>query len=251
MTMIESEEQRASAFIWEDGDVILDGQPDQQNLDQEAQIDEGAAARSLGVLRSAGGPGSGNFGHAGRPGEVGGSGEGQETSFPQAPFFPAIQRGLPPDAGYGRTENAAVINGKLIRGQKLSSSEQEMVSEVEYLMSQNKTPENFTVYHQGTIPTEGTVQTSAFLSTSSDVKYTGAFRGQIIAIQVPRGTHFAYSSYHEQERILPRGGTLTRVGSTNEGIPIMRYRESPQMREYLDERKRQSEKELAQMFEGA
>jgi hypothetical protein len=42
MTMIESEEQRASAFIWEDGDVILDGHLDQQNQDQEAQIDEGA-----------------------------------------------------------------------------------------------------------------------------------------------------------------------------------------------------------------
>jgi hypothetical protein len=35
----------------------------------------GAAARSLGVMRTAGGAGSGNFGHGGRPGEVGGSAE--------------------------------------------------------------------------------------------------------------------------------------------------------------------------------
>jgi hypothetical protein len=50
---------------------------DQREQDQQAEDEANLETMSERVL---GGPGSGNFGHAGRPGEVGGSGEGGETS---------------------------------------------------------------------------------------------------------------------------------------------------------------------------
>jgi len=43
------------------------------------------AYRNVGVLRDAGGKGSGNYGHAGRPGEVGGSGEGARAPIQTGP----------------------------------------------------------------------------------------------------------------------------------------------------------------------
>jgi len=52
-------------------------------------------------LRSAGGPGSGNFGHAGRPGEVGGSGEGGGHLITDKKLNPEIEKTVM--GGTGRT----------------------------------------------------------------------------------------------------------------------------------------------------
>ena len=198
--------------------------------------------------RHLGGPGSGNFGHAGIPGQQGGSAPG-EGNFPPAKEFGPLQRGVPQDEGYGRTENSWAINSKLIAGKELDAREQEMVDDVERLQMKSKTEENMTVFHKGTIPSEGSITTPAFLSTSTTPPGSSEFRGKIIAVQVPKGTHFAYGSFHEKERILPRDGTLTRVGKMEDGTPIMRYKESSAVRDRLDEREakwqRQFEEEMS------
>lgn len=79
------------------------------------------------LFRTLGGQGSGNFGHAGRPGEVGGSGEGGDTSIKAEPHKAEepVDRVLYAWAqkyGVSGSKELALVKRQLLKGKSLKES---------------------------------------------------------------------------------------------------------------------------------
>jgi hypothetical protein len=172
---------------------------------------KGLSAALERVIREMGGAGSGNFGHAGRPGEVGGSGEGANDAL----------------ARY--TGTSYDINPKLRSGEVLTDEQKHVVTELDQAFKNAEyTKESITLYRG--IPKEfapefqkgKSVLDAGFVSTSKDSKYATDFieeswgknAGMKMEIFVPVGrkildVNAIFGKVHEtdyqHEVLIPRG----------------------------------------------
>jgi len=183
-----------------------------------------------------GGPGSGHHGHAGRPGQRGGSAPGKAdggTSAGTATVpnrqelegwyndYSDMERGaLDYYRGAGFININASLRG-LPGGGKLEADEltKEMIHELDAIVSKNTLsqdsvlyrgfqPEQFGVKDISTLVGK-TIQDAGFVSTSIDERtgQTFAFShdGVMARIIAPKGTNAAYMTSSEKEALLPRG----------------------------------------------
>jgi hypothetical protein len=132
-------------------------------------------------------------------------------------------RAFPMNEGYGRTEVSAGISQKLRAGSPLDDQQARIVRQLDRVIKKNRLARNTLLYHSGGIGDFKKVKTPTFISATRTQRLARAFGGKLVALQVPKGSHFALGDWHEQERILPRGGVFRRVGMLKSGIPIMRY----------------------------
>jgi len=187
-----------------------------------AQVIKTDGAKLRKPLKTLGGPGSGNFGHAGRPGQVGGSAERRETIR------------LYTQSGGTYRE----INERLRAGEDLSShptvqaleaafiEEAKPLDEVVYRGIAGYDPEELGL-EEGAIVTDlafvsvATKAAAKKFAMHGEDSLSGEAVGTLIKINakgVPALDLRGYSLYGEDERLLPRG-TKFKVTSVKEGFP--------------------------------
>lgn len=184
------------------------------------------------MLRNLGGKGSGNFGHQGRKGEVGGSSSGGDsaTSYSNTPgdFTPGSVQEAVSDYVSGTDESYAyVLNAALRSGEALSKADKDLVSRLDHAIQGSRLERDTVLYRGGVLPDgiqEGQVfKDRAYVSTTEE-KYvardyfTGAKYGnedaRLIQVQVSKGTPALninrvmgkdWEQHYEHEILLGRG----------------------------------------------
>lgn len=177
-------------------------------------------------MRVAGGPGSGNFGHAGRPGEVGGSAASAEDDALLEAYTTTggTYRRINEDlrAGHDLTNDPTVtaITRAFERHGEIAPS-------VVYRGIAGYEPEELNIVEGQTFKDPGFVSTSQSRSNATRFALNGSseISGQAVGIVFKINTRGAtalrmgrYSRYGEDELLLPRGMTF-KVTSVKEGYP--------------------------------
>lgn len=127
---------------------VGDVRPWQEVPETEASEDEPG-----GDLTTLGGPGSGNFGHSGRPGAVGGSGGGFSVGMPPTKFT-QVMGGEIDDTPLARYVggNSFEYQESLRYGHPLNSEEERDVAELDKMIAESVSKTNLVVYR--TVPPE-------------------------------------------------------------------------------------------------
>lgn len=188
-----------------------------------------------------GGPGSGNFGHAGRPGLVGGSGSGAYRELPywDSREMSRFNQSVSGTEGYAHTGLFDPIGKSVIfymgdgylslnktlrwQGQP-SSAEEEHIKNLDRFTQEGKLPEN-TILYRGIGPKNelslefgnlkgATITDYGYMSTSTDFLegkgFAGydapkRFHGVLLRIRAQKGQRCGVTFSREYELILPRG----------------------------------------------
>lgn len=185
------------------------------------------------ILIHEGGEGSGNFGHAGRPGEVGGSSEGFKdleifpgNGYYPLPVFSSKATGIDMYIGNGYQEINAYLRGFLkhpetnepLDGESTFYSDNpttisSAIKEIDEKISSHTAPENMYVYRGLKKPPGFRNEIGyefidkGYVSTSLSSHQAGTFKSDIhflYRIKVPKGSHGLYIFGNEREFILPR-----------------------------------------------
>jgi hypothetical protein len=203
--------------------------PPSEALFARVLFDDGGSAFftvNVPVERALGGPGSGNFGHAGRPGEVGGSAASAEDDALLEAYTTTggTYRRINEDlrAGHDLTNDPTVtaITRAFERHGEIAPS-------VVYRGIAGYEPEELNIVEGQTFKDPGFVSTSQSRSNATRFALNGSseISGQAVGIVFKINTRGAtalrmgrYSRYGEDELLLPRGMTF-KVTSVKEGYP--------------------------------
>ena len=201
-----------------------------------------------------GGSGSGNFNHVGRPGEVGGSGDGGSGGKAQERGYADIQKDVKKELNSKHedsldvysTEDYKIINEYVRTGKCPKTSEDEYgdkvpvkQSEIDYHIKNldqaikmnsltedtflyrgivsdrfNTTSEGKTFLDRGFMSTTNTIQSAKQFLDFSQETGKGS---TILSIRAPKGTNFALVDAENQENevLLGRGNEIKVVGHSN------------------------------------